>query len=159
MAALFLYAIPTHAYDPLSRFAKEHLQPHIRPYVLSTSQWQMWNLFAPDPLRAVTFYRIEKLEEGTWTTLSEINNNSFSPFRHSAQFKVFDRAMEYGSTQKKALRKLLLSKFCKGAPKQSMLRLKYKIATIPQFSPIDLLQMSPWIPEWTYFPDVSIRCP
>ena len=57
--AVLVYSVPRVAADPISTWTRRRLVPVVGPYMFLTSQWQLWNLFAPDPTRLVTIDRID----------------------------------------------------------------------------------------------------
>ena len=95
VTAIGLYAIPMNTQDTTAKFLRDTvLQPFI-PYILSTSQWQQWNLFSPDPLRRVTRYYIQqKTEDDRWATLASFTPETYSLWRHANHFKLFIDMLE-----------------------------------------------------------------
>jgi hypothetical protein len=89
MFAVGVYAIPTDAKDGASLWLRSTFVPTVRPYLLLTSQWQQWNLFAPDPLRRVTTYRLEMQNNGDRETVATIDERTYNRARHAARFKLY----------------------------------------------------------------------
>lgn len=92
--AIAVYSIPRDAKDAFSQWAIRERIPEVSPYVLQTSQWQLWNLFAPDPLRRVTFYHIETERDGTWTDIETIAPGRYSVWRHATRFKLMGNMLD-----------------------------------------------------------------
>lgn len=91
--AIGVYAIPGESRDSLSRWIHGRFVAGVAPYVLVTSQWQQWNLFAPDPLRRVIFYRVERLaDDGGWRRVATIDHRTYGVLRHAARFKLLGQA-------------------------------------------------------------------
>lgn len=67
------------------------LQSVTKPYVLLLSQWQQWNIFAPDPLRTSTVYRIETSDAGTWKTIRTIDAKTFAWYERAKELKILER--------------------------------------------------------------------
>lgn len=95
MTAVALYSIPGDAKDRISTWLRENATPRIANYMLITSQWQQWNLFSPNPLRRVIFYRIETLNaQNNWAYVASVNDHTYRPWRHSSRFKLLGQALE-----------------------------------------------------------------
>lgn len=95
MAAIGAYSIPSDARDRFSTWMRGHVIPVVTPYVLQTSQWQQWNLFAPNPLRRIVFYRVDRQTDGGgWTEAAAINRTTYGTWRHAVRFKLLGQALE-----------------------------------------------------------------
>jgi hypothetical protein len=100
MVAVGLYTIPAESTDRLSRWIADNATPHVTKYMLITSQWQQWNLFAPDPLRRIVFYRIETQNaEGGWAYVGSVNRQTYGGLRHAVRFKLLGQALEENTTR------------------------------------------------------------
>jgi hypothetical protein len=71
------------------------------PYVLSTSQWQKWDIFSPNPLRRVSMYSIERWKGGDtgiarteWETLHTLHPSDFPWYERATMMKVLERLEE-----------------------------------------------------------------
>lgn len=95
MAAVAAYSVNDGwEIKPLS-FAKQHIVPWTRSYILMTSQWQQWNLFSPDPLRRVSHYRVQAWNNGAWEESSLIDAGL--PYNRKASLtKTLRRLEEQG---------------------------------------------------------------
>lgn len=61
------------------------------PYVFSLSQWQYWNIFAPDPLQRSSTYDIDLLaENGTWLTMHRIDYDRLRWNERAKEFKILE---------------------------------------------------------------------
>lgn len=97
MFAVAVYSIPREAKDAFAVWTRIDILPIITPYMFATSQWQLWNIFAPDPLRRVTSYLVfaETGDNGQdWNQIDEITPHSFSIFRHSTQMKLMSNLLD-----------------------------------------------------------------
>lgn len=91
MAAVGISSMPVEARDPLTPGLRRRLFPIVRPYLLATSQWQLWNLFSPDPLRRVSEHRIDRLEGGRWIPTKTWNRETIGFTKNADTFKLFER--------------------------------------------------------------------
>ena len=161
MTAVALYALPSDAKDPLTAQLRASISPLTRPYVLLFSQWQQWNMFAPDPLTTITEYGIEKKDGGQWTELARLQLGSFPWWRHTAQFKLLDRLLNRTDSLK-PLREHFLASFCteEDLPSGTTLLLTYYTATLPEEDHVESVSFwEAWKPQWHSSPDVTIVCP
>lgn len=161
VAGVGLYSIPGDASDPMSRFAREKITPFFTPYVLITSQWQQWNLFAPNPLRRVIFYRIEKQSaSGEWSRIALINDHTYSHWRHSVRFKLLGQAIEEGGG-KPELAERAAQVFCaEYAMKEgTRMRIWHEVTVVPYVSPPpSVLWWNSWIPQFESTLAIETTC-
>lgn len=108
IAAVGVYTVPRSAQDPFSQWTRGVLLPSVTPYLLATMQWQLWDLFAPDPLRAVSTYRIDLLTADGWTTIRTLEPGTFSIVRHAPWFKLLLRAVDEAWQPQDIVRRLTL---------------------------------------------------
>lgn len=161
ITAVGVYAIPQESQNPPSAWLKRNILPNVAPYILLTGQWQQWNLFAPDPLRRVTYYRIEQWDGWIWRSIAELKPGIVPWWRHAAQFKVFERLLEEGNTWKIPLRQRYVSFFCRdfSIPSGTPLRLVYLSYVIPKDPHIrSFTWWRSFTPQWSFTPDVTIGC-
>lgn len=58
------------------------------PYMLSLSQWQGWDFFAPFPIQQSSRYRIEHLVDGAWQPLQSLDAKYIPSLRQSKEFAI-----------------------------------------------------------------------
>ncbi len=129
MAAVSLYSL-SFIDLPSINAADRPIWRIFRPYLLATSQWQQWNMFAPDPLRRVTDFRFSKLEsDNTWIALD--------PYAFSADYELkLMRRMEDDALLIPA-RHLLLTQVCEAysLPMGTVVRLEKVVRLLPYTQP------------------------
>lgn len=148
MAAIGFYTIPDDADDPFTRWAEEHVIPHVTEYVLVTSQWQQWNLFSPNPLRRIVYYRLETQNPyGEWAYVASINNRTYGPFRHATRFKLLGQALEE-ETNRPELAERAAQVLCRehGMALGAGIRIWHEITVIPYVHPSPSKE---WWDAWT----------
>ncbi len=130
MFAVAVYAIPSDAQDRFAKFTQSTLLPKVTTYILFTSQWQQWNLFAPDPIRRITYYRFSQATPGGWQDVTTLQHGSFPWWGHANNFKLLLGIME-GSSPELADRfaHLLCAEY--GVQPGSLVRMTYLIAVVP----------------------------
>jgi len=112
MFAVAIYSIPRDAKDVFSQWSRIDLLPAVTPYMYATSQWQLWNIFSPDPLRRVTAYRIEIQKDGLWQHLLIVDPSAFSLFRHATQMKLMGNILDEFRDNRAPLAGRYLSLLC-----------------------------------------------
>lgn len=148
MFAVAVYAIPREAMDNFSIAMRTLLIPVVTPYMLATSQWQLWNLFSPDPLRRVDYERIEAFRHGAWFPVATISPNDYSIWRHATYSKLFANVFnEFDKSLSPAQIRLMQLLACKpyDLPAGTMIRLVYEYYVIPP----GLKDWSTWKPTVT----------
>ena len=160
-AAVGLYAVPNEAPDRVSAWIRTHLTPRVTPYVLVTSQWQQWNLFAPNPLRRIVFYRIETQNAaGEWAYVASINAATYSPWRHSTRFKLLGQALEEGTTRPE-LAERAAQVLCReyGMDAGTRFRVWHEVTIIPYVHPSpDTEWWNTWTPQFEPTLAVETSC-
>ena len=133
MAAVALYALPMDARDPVSQWLRAHYPQAMRSYVLWTSQWQQWNIFAPDPLRRVTTYRIDVRRGEAWYPILAIEPGTYPWWRHAAQFKFLGNIHDIREGPRVAAMVRFLQSHCApfGLAPGTELRLVQNIYVVP----------------------------
>lgn len=67
------------------------------PYVLITSQWQIWDIFSPNPLRRVSMHRIDaRMPDGRWETVRQLDPLSIPWPIRVKELKILGRLEEDG---------------------------------------------------------------
>lgn len=88
-AAVALFSVPRQSRNlPYAREIRTAFLPLIEPYLLLTSQWQRWELFAPDPLRRVTSMTVYGAKDQRWETLRVLSPDALSPSRRARELKL-----------------------------------------------------------------------
>ena len=137
MAAVGLYALPDQADDRVTKWLADHAVPVVTPYVLVTGQWQQWNLFAPNPLRRIVFYKIETRNPlGDWSYVASVNDSTYGPWRHAARFKLLGQALEE-NTARPELAERAAQVFCDefGLQPDAPIRIWPDVAVVPYVYP------------------------
>ncbi len=151
MAAVGLYALPTDARDRVTRWTMQHVRGHVVPYMLMTSQWQQWNLFAPNPLRRIVFYRIDTSnDEADWTTVTTINATTFGHWRRAVRFKLLSQVLEE-QTNRPELATRAAQILCQEFDLQpdARIRIWHEIAIVPSLYPSpSKAWWNTWIPRF-----------
>ena len=94
--AIAVYTIPVDATGALVDAARTYVRPAVEPYLLLTSQWQMWELFSPNPIRRVTRYRIDiRMKDGEWRTLRTLEPAT-APVWRSDEYSYVQRLEDDG---------------------------------------------------------------
>lgn len=158
MAAVAIYCIPDDSKDTFSRFIADKGTPFVRSYLLITSQWQKWNIFAPDPIRRVSLYRVEIDRHGAWIPMVRIDPFSIPWWKHAKTLKLLNNIQDNPDSGGK----VLLSFLCrtKVLPAGALTRLTADISVIP--SPEELKKLGGWdhfIPTFSPSPIATFVCP
>ncbi len=88
MFAVAVYSTPRDSKSDFATLAKSHLIPFVSPYVWMTSQWQLWDIFSPDPVRRVTHYRFDVRDGNDWRELVTLHSGSYSFFNRAINIKM-----------------------------------------------------------------------
>lgn len=145
--AVAVYTVPRDARDPLSRWIIAELIPDVTPYMLQTSQWQLWNLFSPDPLRRVTFYHVQRREGTAWTEVDTIDPERYSVWRHATRFKMMGNLLDENAENREPLAHRFLHLTCDehGLAPGTDVRLVYEFYVIPYHT---VRQSRAWWDAW-----------
>lgn len=160
MLAVALFAVPG-AYQDLAivQFLRHHFNDSTRPYVLITSQWQSWPLFAPDPLRRVTRMHVETRHPNTgWEPIAGLDDGSIAWWRYAKEVKMIERLFENGRTK---LRERYLELECKraGITEETPVRSRYRYFIIPKHEIQATAEWwKNWEPEWYEETDIIVVC-
>lgn len=145
-----IYTIPRESKDAFSIKIREKLIPIVAPYMFTTSQWQLWNLFAPDPLRRVTFYKLEIMRNGEWIEHELIQPGSYSVWRHATRFKMMGNTFDEFSENVMDLSIRYLQRTCEknNMPDGTPIRMRYIVYVIPKNErPMPLSWWKQWSPK------------
>lgn len=132
-----------------------------RPYMLITSQWQQWNLFAPDPLRRVMRYVIQMRVDERWKTIALLDERTIPWWRDGDELKML-RRLEEGKDYWYPVRARYLEQFCKEAQLTpgTPLRMVYDSYVIPKEDfPMPLSWWRQWKPQWKRALGAKAVCP
>lgn len=157
MAAIGIYSIPGDSQATVATWLRNNALPRVSHYVLLSSQWQQWNLFAPNPLRRIVFYRVERLGgDGQWTTVARLDRWYYPAWRHAVRFKLLGQALEE-NTGRPQLAERAAQVFCREmdfAPGDAV-RIWHEVAIIPYVHPSP---SKAWWDSWepTYEDDLAI---
>ena len=160
MAAVFLYSIPIVNSNPLLRLRTATF-PYTSPYLFATSQWQQWNLFAPDPLRAVTDYTVEREDHSNWTYVTTLAAENI-PWLRKATYGKLLPAILNDNAKLKPIQELFLDTQCHplGLLPGTHVRLLSRVTVIPYAPTTKLLtNVVNWHPTWTEKTLVDSFCP
>ena len=159
MSAVGLYAIPSVAKRPIAKHLHKEYRPYAKPYVLSMSQWQRWNLFSPDPLRRVETFTIEVKEGEAWFPKKVFNFDSLPWWNRSSELKILRRL---ANKKKKSARPGFLHSFCReeGLERGTKIRLRKSWYVIPKHEELHSpAWWNTWEPETKTRIDSSTTCP
>lgn len=161
-AAVAIYTVPRDAKDQFAVFTRTYLLPRVTPYMQMTSQWQLWNIFSPDPLRRVTFYRVETMSpEAEWRELFTVQPGYYSIWRHATQFKLMSNMLdEYGKNRAPlAINYLRLKCDEFGIPAGTRIRLRYVVYVVPYHEKRESAEWwNNWKPEAEFRPGFQTIC-
>lgn len=132
-----------------------------RPYILTTSQWQRWNLFSPDPLRRVIEFKIDLYDEKDrqWHEISEVSAATVPFYDRATELKTIRRLED--EDHYAPLRERYLRDFCRtlDLPLGATLRLRRRFYVIPKMETSWTPAMwAQWQPEWQEVIDTGIFC-
>jgi hypothetical protein len=137
MTGVAAYALPSVATNPAVTWVRGNVHPYTMVYVLLLSQWQQWNMFAPDPLRRVETYAVEVDDaRGQARTVEIYDARTYPWWRHAARFKLYGNLFEDAGRQ--ALFDVFLAKACarNGIAEGRTIRLVYNAYVIPQHAKV-----------------------
>ena len=160
MFAVALFAVPgPYINRTIVQTLRHHFNDAVRPYMLITSQWQSWPLFAPDPTRRVSRMHVEGFSIGEeWHTIEEMSESAIPWWRYAKEIKIIERLFEPG---REDMRKHYLELRCRraGITKRTAVRSHYRYYVIPKNDiqqPVDWWK--DWQPEWNESIDVQTVC-
>jgi hypothetical protein len=90
MFAVAVFVVPI-SYPGGMGVIGQRLHEFSAPYVLSLSQWQQWNLFAPDPIRRVSTFIVDTRENNQWVPTAFIDPTSRAFYEYPKLMKVLGR--------------------------------------------------------------------
>ena len=142
------------------RYISGTLTQYVRPYVLSTSQWQRWNLFSPDPLRRIEVTMLDRQEGDQWLTYDTVSADTVAWHRRAYILKTFRRLNDEDRDEPLRERHLALScqrfAFSEGTP----VRYRRMYYVIPRGQDLQSMHWwRTWEPTWHQNIQAEIRCP
>lgn len=158
MAAIGIYSLVNVQDIPVLSWLDRH-RDIVSPYVLSTSQWQRWNLFSPDPLRRVIALDIQRMNNGQWHTYKTVDEHHVGWWQRAPELKII-RRMEDENMQ--PLQTQYLTDICRREflPRGTRLRMVKRWFIIPKN---DTTQTGTWWhawePEWFDMQMTETVCP
>ncbi|MCA9370621.1 MAG: hypothetical protein KC680_01520 [Candidatus Peregrinibacteria bacterium] len=132
---------------------------YVKPYVLTTSQWQRWNVFSPDPLLRVIQLTVEQYNGQTWQPVAVINEHTVPRWRKATELKTIRRLDEETMTP---LQERYAHDVCiRNAVASGMLiRMTKQWFTIPTHEkPYPKVWWDTWQPEWQSVELLQTYCP
>jgi hypothetical protein len=160
--AVVVYSIPRPAGDRVSAWIRGRVLPLVAPYMFVTSQWQLWNMFAPDPPRLVTAYRTDVGSATGWRELVTIQPGSFPVWRHNARFQLMRNLLRDGVAGRESAVERYLHLHCEehGLAPATPVRLTYIHYLIPVRERRDSRAgLDGWRPDLVEHPTLVTACP
>jgi len=155
MAAVLAFSIPTVQGDPVSAYVRDTLRPTVAPYLLLTSQWQQWDLFAPDPLRAVTTFAIDREDGARWKEVFEIEPGTFPWWRHATYAKLLPALLDKERNDFDVFRERFLQMMCADLdlPEGALVRMRENKYVIPY---LEAHASADWWKQWKPVPESTV---
>jgi hypothetical protein len=149
--SIVIYSLPELHYETRTSRFKNALAPLVRPYLFVTSQWQQWNLFAPDPLRRIDHYVVQIESNGAWTTVEELTPETLPWWRMADELKLMG---SFAQTEYSTMRVPYLKQYCRelSLPSGTSIRMMTRSAVISKERPSDA-------PQWSERMLSHTRCP
>lgn len=148
MAAVGIWSIPKNFVEiPFLRTLQKQ-RPYFSPYVLTTYQWQNWNLFSPDPLRKVTDIRIDTNVKGKWVTLRTLDGDHLGFFRRAPELKYMGKIKDAMPKLKNAY----MHDICRTdrLSPETRIRMRQRSFVIPKPSTLgSIAKWRAWKPRWS----------
>ncbi len=133
MAAVLAFSVPSAASGWPASFLRDTVNPQLGPYLLMTSQWQEWNLFAPDPQRQVRTFAVDAEDGVRWKTVASFGPGAFPWWRHATYAKLLPAALMKERLDYDVFRERFLQILCNdlGLAPNVMVRLRENMKMIP----------------------------
>lgn len=145
---------------PLVQKVRDMTSYYVDPYLRLTSQWQSWNLFAPNPLRRVVNFSIIRTDGPTPLLVEDISPESLEWYRASVELKTV-RRLEKKSKDQIALREAYLQDACRRYQLDTSATLQLMISRhiVPHHTETkSFWWWRDWQPRWSQYADVSVQC-
>ena len=132
--SIVVYSLPDLDPHSLTARFKQPLLPLIRPYLFLTSQWQQWNLFAPDPMQRVERYTVEVHMGSNWSQVAVLAPDSLPWWRMADELKLIG---SLSTDAYKVLRDPYVRQYCEqlNLPAYTRVRMTAQTALISQKQP------------------------
>lgn len=98
MVAILASSIPPEAKDQASILLRDGVNRITQPYLLWTGQWQMWNLFSPNPSNWIGELTVEAYLENGWEPISKFNSRDISIWRKADRIKLVENVSNIDGT-------------------------------------------------------------
>ncbi len=151
MFAVFIFTIPRDAKDSFAVASRAVLIPYTIPYIQSTSQWQLWDVFAPEPLREIFVYQIQKEVDGEWEEIDVLKPGTYPFWQHANHFKYLTNVINNATENMEIARDRFLETECKRlhVPEGTHVRVAIRVSTLPYITtPMNAAFWNTWAPEW-----------
>ncbi len=162
MFAVAVTSIPRTAKDAFSVATRQTLLPFVTPYLQITSQWQLWDLFAPDPLRRVTLYGIEVNRNDRWEEIAIIKPGTYAFTHHATYFKYLIHVMDSNNASLDAAKERFLHLQCQEhdiAPSTQVRLVLYAVILPWNTSPVTPSFWKDWRPSIQQTIEMAALCP
>jgi hypothetical protein len=162
MFAVAVYSTPRDSKSDVATLAKAKLIPFVTSYMYLTSQWQLWDIFAPDPLRRVTTYRIDIQDESGWRELETFGPHGYSFFDHAVYIKLTNNLLSEFEDNRGPFAGRFMHLVCAehGITSGTRVRLVYQIYVLPYLTEPQTMQWwAAWEPEISERIGFTTSCP
>ncbi len=106
-------------------FMRETVRHYTDSYLFWTSQWQYWNLFAPNPTNWITEHRVDAFLDGDWRVVGSIGPDSVNEWNRSDELKV-QEGVEEENHDEMRIRYLMDACIRMGVPAGTTVRLVFR---------------------------------
>jgi hypothetical protein len=152
MTGVLAMSVPEEAKEPPAVFLRDRVRPYTDPYLYWTSQWQYWNLFAPNPTNWITEHRLDAYLDGEWRIIGFMNPDTVPFWRRSDELKIQER-IEDENMERARLRYLMDMCIRMGVKPGTSVRLVYRTRVLDRDSG------SPTNEEWNEEGTSIAYCP
>ena len=162
MFAVLIYTVPREAKDPFALLSRMTFLPVVTPYMQSTSQWQLWNLFAPNPLQVVTAYQLDVDRGHGWEFLTVMRPGTYPWWRNATYYKLFGNILDMNDRSKDHVKIRFVQLQCDTfhLPAATPIRLTYSYYTVPDpGSPQSIAWWRSFVPQWQTVEGLETTCP
>lgn len=160
MMAIAVYALPPDVNTPLVKWLKDNPRVVVKKYVLTTGQWQLWNIFAPNPLRRITFFSLEAKQGDEWKEMTRMDTAHLPWWSQAYTLKISRRLEKESKYQ--VFRERITVRYCEllPLPPGTEIRLVKNSYVIPRNEIRNSFSWwNSWKPEWSRSVDVETACP